>query len=194
MKKQLFLLAIAVSVAASAQAQLALRPYIGVNAHKLTKDFEDAAWKSSLGYQLGIDLQIGTKFYVQPGIQFEFTKNSIVPDLEEMEIDFKRTHLRIPVMVGYAFGGVGSTFSARIFTGPNASILLSSETGEGIFDINKEDLKNAVFGWNVGAGLDFSIVFIDAGYQFGLSEVFKNFENGSKDHFYYANAGLRIRF
>lgn len=55
-------------------------------------------------------------------------------------------------------------------------------------------MKNALFGWNVGAGFDFWIIFIDLGYQFGLSEVFKNLDNASKDNFFYGNAGLRLRF
>lgn len=194
MKKQIFLLAIVMSLAAAAQAQLALRPYAGINTHEFTKDFESVAWKSAIGYQLGADLQIGKKFYLQPGIQFEFARNSVEPDVENMKFHFTRTHLRIPVMAGYAFNGAGSNFSVRMFTGPNASFLLNAETGSGILDIRKSDLSNAVFGWNIGFGLDISIFFVDAGYQFGLSEVFKNFEGGAKDNFYYANAGLRIRF
>lgn len=195
MKKVLFLLVAAVSSASSVSAQLTLRPYVGINSNSLTEDFEDSKWKSKIGYQVGVDLQIGSKLYVQPGIQAEFAKNeieSLIPGVDE-DFEFKRTHIRIPVMVGYAFGEIDGDFAARIFTGPNASIVISSEAdGEDI----KEDLKNAVFGWNIGAGVDFSILFLDLGYQFGLSEVFdsEDFDNGSKGNSFYANAGVRIRF
>lgn len=194
MKRQLLTLAIAVSVAATAQAQLTLRPYAGINSHTLTEDFEDAKWQSSLGYQLGADLQIGKKFYVQPGVQLEFATCGIVPKIEDVKVDFKRTHLRVPIMVGYAFGSISGVFAGRAYTGPNASFVLSSKSEEGIFDIKKGDLNNALYGWNVGAGFDFSIVFVDFGYQFGLSKVFKNIDNGSIDNYFYANGGVRIRF
>lgn len=195
MKKILFLLAVAVFSASVASAQLTLRPYAGINSNSLTEDFEDSEWKSKIGYQVGVDFQIGSKFYIQPGIQAEFAKNeikSLIPGVDE-DFEFKRTHLRIPVMIGYAFGEIDGDFAARIFTGPNASIVISGEAdGEDI----KEDLKNAVFGWNIGAGVDFSILFLDLGYQFGLSEVFdsEDFDNSSKGNSFYANAGIRIRF
>ncbi|GAB4499160.1 MAG: hypothetical protein OHK0019_35800 [Saprospiraceae bacterium] len=196
MKKIFFLLVATVFSASIVYGQLTLRPYVGINSNSLTEDFEDSEWKSKIGYQVGVDLQIGSKLYVQPGVQLEFAKNqieSIIPGVDE-DFEFKRTHVRIPVMVGYAFGEIDGDFAARIFTGPNASIVISSEAdGEDI----KDELKNAVFGWNVGAGVDFSILFLDLGYQIGLSEVFEDFnlgENGSKGNSFYANAGIRIRF
>lgn len=194
MKKQILALAAAILAVSFAQAQFALRPYVGINSHNLTEDFDDAEWKSKIGYQLGVDFQIGNKFYVQPGVQLEFARNSIGIDTLAGEIKFERTHLRVPVMVGYSFGEVDGDFAARIFTGPNAVIVFSTSSDDGFFNITKDDLKKAVFGWNVGVGLDISIIFIDAGYQFGLSEVFENFDNGSRDNFFYANAGVRIRF
>lgn len=183
-------------VAATATAQLTLRPYAGINSSNLTEDVEDVVdWKSKVGYQLGADLQIGNKFYVQPGVQMEFVKNTVEFQLINPESDnFSRTHLRVPLMIGYAFGEIDGNFAARIFTGPNASILLSAKVED---DDIKDQLKDAVFGWNVGFGADLSILFIDLGYQFGLSEVFEDLdidpENGSKSNAFYANIGLRIR-
>lgn len=183
-------------VAATATAQLTLRPYAGINSNTLTEDVEDLVdWKSKVGYQLGADLQIGNKFYVQPGVQMEFVKNTAeFQIINPTSSDFSRTHLRIPLMIGYAFGEIDGNFAARVFTGPNASIVLSAEVEDE--DI-KDELKNAVFGWNVGFGADISILFIDLGYQFGLSEVFENLdidpENASKSNAFYANVGLRIR-
>ncbi len=197
MKKILLSFVLIAFCAGAVSAQLTLRPYLGINSNSLSEDLGDLAeWKSKIGYQVGADLQIGSKFYVQPGVQLEFAKNKIEPKIAGAESsDFTRTHLRIPVMVGYAFGEVDGDLAARIFTGPNASILMAAEADDE--DI-KDQLKNAVFGWNVGVGLDFSILFIDLGYQIGLSDVFDDLgidaENGSRGNAFYANAGLRIRF
>lgn len=197
MKKSIFILLLSVIGASGISAQLTIRPYVGINSNTLTEDIADFAdWKTKIGYQLGADLQIGRRFYVQPGFQAEFARNKIestIPGSEDTE--FKRTHLRVPVMVGYAFGKIDGNFAARLFTGPNASIVLAAEVDDQ--DI-KDQLKNAVFGWNVGAGLDISILFIDLGYQIGLSNVFDDLgldaENGSKGNAFYANAGVRLRF
>ncbi|MBK8194586.1 MAG: porin family protein [Lewinellaceae bacterium] len=192
MKRQILLFSILAASLSAVHAQVAFRPYVGINSHTITKDFQDAEWRSALGYQVGADLQIGSKLYIQPGLQLEYAKNKFEILGTGINIDVKRTSLRIPVMVGYSLGKVDGDFSFRIFTGVNASILLSSSAED--FDLNKDDWKNAVFGWNVGAGLDFSIIFIDLGYQMGLSEVFETIDTGSKDNLFYGNAGLRIRF
>ena len=192
MKKTLFFAIFSMLCLGAVSAQITLRPYAGISSNSLTEDFEDAEWKSKIGYQLGADLQIGNRFYVQPGVQVEFAKNAIDDLVGGGETDFTRTNLRIPVMVGYAFGQIDGNFAARIFTGPNASFVLNGKLEE---DDVKDDLKSAVFGWNVGAGLDFSILFVDLGYQVGLSEVFENgLDNDSKNNRFYANVGLRVRF
>ncbi|MEZ4965455.1 MAG: porin family protein [Saprospiraceae bacterium] len=195
MKKQIITLAFIFCTFSLALAQVTLRPYVGINSHNLTEDFDDADWKSAVGYQVGIDLQIGGKFYIQPGVQLEFAKNKLDFTTPVGNVDLKRTHLRIPVMLGVALGENSGNFSFRIFTGPNASILLDSNTDE--IDLNNNSWKDAVFGWNVGAGLDLSIFFVDLGYQFGLSDVYDlKVVNGAdaKDNVFYANAGLRVRF
>jgi len=104
-----------------------------------------------------------------------------------------RSMLRIPVVVGYSFGEVYGDFSFRVFTGPNAAINLSSKTDDDPI-IEEDDIKSAIFGWNAGLGVDISIIFIDLGYEFGLSEVFENVDGAVRNNLFYANAGVRIRF
>lgn len=177
---------------ATAQAQASLRPYVGVNSSKLTENLDTAIFKSQIGFQFGVDLQIGKKFYVQPGIQLEFRQNKIDPRVEDDQ-KLNRSMLRIPVVVGYSFGEVDGDFAFRVFTGPNAAINLSSKTDDDPI-IEDGDIKSAVFGWNAGLGVDFSIIFIDLGYEFGLSEVFDNVDGAVRNNLFYGNAGLRIRF
>jgi len=192
MKKHIFMLAVALLTAATAQAQVALRPYVGVNSSKLTGNLDTATFKNQVGFQIGADLQIGNKFYVQPGVQLEFRQNTIDPRVDEDQ-KLNRSMLRIPVVVGYSFGEVDGDFAFRVFTGPNAAINLSSKTDDGSI-IEDEDIKSAIFGWNAGLGVDISIIFVDLGYEFGLSEVFENVDGTVRNNLFYANAGLRIRF
>ena len=192
MKKHFFILATVLLTAATARTQVALRPYVGANSSKLTGDLDTATFKSQVGFQIGADLQIGKKFYVQPGIQLEFRQKKIDPRVEDDQ-KLNRSMLRIPVVVGYSFGEVDGDFAFRVFTGPNAAINLSSKTDDDSI-IEDGDIKSAVFGWNAGLGVDFSIIFIDLGYEFGLSEVFDNVDGAVRNNLFYGNAGLRIRF
>jgi hypothetical protein len=185
-------------------AQFSIRPYIGLNSSKLTKElFTDNDSKMSLGYQVGADLQIGTKLYVQPGLQLEFLKNSKIsgPVSSLEDFDLKRTYLRIPVMVGYNFAAPESAFGFRIFTGPNAAFKLSGKIGdEGVVgDVDPVDnLQSVILGWNVGVGIDLiKYVFVDAGYEIGLTEIFEDTEglnSGIRNNLFFLNAGLRFAF
>lgn len=192
MKKILFSSVFAWLLFGVINAQITLRPFVGLNSSTIT-DLDSANFKSKIGYQLGADVQIGTKFYVQPGIQFEFVKNRIQPRVLQ-ESDYRRTNLRIPVMVGYSFGGVDAAWAARVFTGPNATFNLSNKPDdESAFE--NLDLNNIIWGWNAGVGVDFlSILFVDLGYQFGLSDVFKDLNSSHRNNLFYANAGLRVQF
>jgi len=192
MKKHIFMLAVALLTAATARTQVALRPYVGVNSSKLTGNLDTATFKNQVGFQIGADLQIGNKFYVQPGVQLEFRQNTIDPRVDEDQ-KLNRSMLRIPVVVGYSFGEIDGNFAFRVFTGPNAAINLSSKTDDGSI-IEDEDITSAIFGWNAGLGVDISIIFVDLGYEFGLSEVFENVDGTVRNNLFYANAGLRIRF
>ncbi|MFZ4635076.1 MAG: outer membrane beta-barrel protein [Saprospiraceae bacterium] len=195
MKRALTTLALAIFCWSIVSAQVTLRPYLGFNTSELSEDLvkDSATFANNVGFQVGADLQIGDKFYVQPGVQLEFLNNTIEPRSGGEE-DLKRTYLRIPVMVGYNFAGAESNFGFRVFTGPNMGINMSSKSDLG--DV-EEEVKNAIFGWNAGLGIDFiSILFVDLGYQVGLTEVFEdtNLNTGARNNLFYGNAGLRVRF
>jgi hypothetical protein len=184
------------------KGQLALRPYAGINTSQLTNELlESTNLKTQVGYQIGVDLQLGDRFYVQPGLQFESLSNSNASSQGD-NIDLMRTYLRLPLMVGYAFGGAESMFGFRIFTGLNAAISLGGNVDgrSGILQGSelKDELKNLIFGCNAGAGIHFlSVFFVDMGYQIGLTDVFKNIDglnSGVRNNLFYANAGIRARF
>ncbi len=180
----------------AAQAQLTIRPQVGVNSSSLSSDDELVDFNAGTGFQVGVDFQIGNKVYFQPGIQLEFLKNRVEfgngAAIEES--DYDRTGIRVPLMIGFrAVEDPDSDLNLRLFTGPNALLQLSQDSDEGIFDdVDDDDLKDLVFGWNVGAGVDFSILFFDIGYQFGISEIFDDADSAPRNNLFYGNLGLRI--
>jgi len=180
----------------AAQAQLTIRPQVGVNSSSLSSDDDLIDFNAGTGFQVGVDFQIGNKVYFQPGIQLEFLKNRVefANGTAIEESDYDRTGIRIPLMIGFrAVEDPDSDLNLRLFTGPNALLQLSQDSDEGIFDdLDDDDLKDLVFGWNVGAGVDFSILFFDIGYQFGISEIFDDADSAPRNNLFYGNLGLRI--
>ena len=179
----------------SAMAQFSIRPQIGYNASNLTQSFKDISFTNDNGFQFGVDMQIGSKLYFQPGIMWESANNELKDVVDGNNNSFRVNRVRVPVMLGYKFFGPDTEgiVDFRIFTGPNASFIVNKDLKQSAL-INDNDFKNAIYGWNFGAGIDIAIVFVDLGYSFGLSEVFENVDSGPRNNLFYVNGGIRIGF
>ncbi len=193
--KNLIILSIAFFLCSDASAQFKLRPQIGYNSSHLTKKYNDLNFGTEAGFQFGIDAQIGSKYYIQPGIFWESANNELKDILQGNNSSFEVNRIRIPVMVGWRMLGpeMGGLIDFRLFTGPNISFTVDKDLKQTSL-ISMGDFKNAVYGWNIGAGLDLALAFVDVGYSFGLSEVFEGIESSPRNNLFYINGGIRIGF
>ena len=182
-------------ISMSASAQFSIRPQIGYNSSSFTDNFNNVTIDKDGGFQFGIDVQIGRQFYIQPGIFWESANNNLRDMVSSSSSTFQVDRLKVPVLFGYKFLGpdVAGLVDARIFTGPHAAFVMDRNIKEESL-LRKNDFQNAVYGWNVGVGFDVAILFVDAGYSFGLSKVFKNLEPDTRNNMFYANVGLRLGF
>jgi hypothetical protein len=189
MKNKIFTLLLMLFISAAAYSQLSLRPQVGINFPSFTKEITSGQFKGNAGYQFGADLQIGSAFYFQPGLNFETS------DLEIKDVgSIKLSRINIPVMVGYKFGGqAGQSFGIRIFAGPNFAFNVSSDLDTAFNDI-KNKLQDFQLAGVAGAGVDLSIFFVDLGYKFGVSKLFDEDVSDGKVNYFIANAGIRIGF
>ena len=179
----------------SVSAQISLRPQAGFNASSLTKDFDGDDFEDKWGFQFGADLQIGNRLYFQPGILWESATNELKQEIQDDNNEFTINRIRIPVMAGYKLFGetTNRLLDIRVFTGPNIAFVVDKDLGDDpLFQDN--DFKDSAWGWNLGMGVDLAFIFVDVGYQFGLSEVFENASKDIRNNLFYANAGLRIGF
>jgi len=179
----------------SVSAQISLRPQAGFNASSLTKDFDGDDFEDKWGFQFGVDLQIGNRLYFQPGILWESATNELKQEIQDDNNEFTINRIRIPVMAGYKLFGetTNRLLDIRVFTGPNIAFVVDKDLGDDpLFQDN--DFKDSAWGWNLGMGVDLAFIFVDVGYQFGLSEVFENASKDIRNNLFYANAGLRIGF
>lgn len=199
MKHTVAIFACMLFISSAIYGQFAIRPYVGVNTAKMTEDFEDIHWQSQLGYQAGLDLQIGSRLYVQPGIQWELIRTDFDPDnpIPGFDTEFKASHIRIPVMIGFNALPLesGNIFNFRLYTGPDVAFTISHSDHSFLgVEINDDTYNKLHWSWNGGLGVDILFFFVDAGYKFGVSEYFNKDEvtNPARTNIFFANAGMRF--
>lgn len=190
MKKLYFSLAALLIGVMVGHAQVVIKPAIGMNFTNLSKDLDDGEFKSKVGWQIGGSILLGKKFYVEPGIFYvqktsEFESSSSSID----DVDFDLSGIRIPVSIGiHLLGEEKSTIKLRVFGGGSAFILTD------VKDLDKDDFKSATWGVYAGAGIDFSMVFLEASYEWSLSDVSEDVDNidVGKTRSVFVQAGIRI--
>lgn len=170
--------------------QLRFGAKAGVNVATITGDLEGN--KALTGFHIGAiaEIKINEKFAVQPemlyssqGSKSRYTEGN---SISYLSIDYTHTlsYLNIPIIAKYY---VAPKLSLE--TGPQVGFLLSAKEknettlalADGSFQYEsdkydiKEGLKSIDFGFNIGAGYDFTpTIFAQLRYNFGLSNISDN--------------------
>ena len=191
-KKYLFVFTLALSMAAVTYGQVEIKGLGGLNFASLSKHPTDTDWKAQAGYQFGVGVLIGDKFYVEPGVQF--VRNSRVVTAENIEeFDFSQNFVKIPVYAGYhILGHESGPLALRLFAGPAVSIAGKISKGED--QISKDDIKNAHFMLDAGVGVDILFLFVEFNYEYALTDYFTDETHSSKHSSFGINAGIHIDF
>ena len=191
--KKLFLLLFVLIASYPLYSQVELKPAVGFNFTNVSKDPDTGKAKGQAGFQAGVSVLIGKKFYVDPGIFWvkkstEFVEEGTSPN--ELKLDM--SGIRIPVTVGYHLLGNEESLAALRILGGASAFIVTSVDAEGA---NKDDFKSPTWGVYAGAGLDIWILFLDLKYEWSLTDVssITEFDIG-KHRSFYANLGVRIRF
>ena len=193
MRRLLFITITLMMTIGLAQSQVSLRPQIGINFPELTDEISEGRFEGNAGYQFGADLQLGGSVYLQPGLNFE----SASLRLQNGEgIGNLRVHrINIPVYAGFRLASTeNKSFGIRVFGGPNFAIHVNEDLSESFSLLNKDNIRNAQVSGVAGAGLDFSILFVDVAYKFGLSRFFEDINSDAALNLFLVNAGVRLGF
>ena len=211
MKKMIFTsLLIVFAISLSLAQHFDIRAYGGFNVLQLTSDqgnniIDDILHHRSVtgrpGYQFGAAVTFGDRFYVQPGIQFststmkivnESTVNSNTSYTDETTLSM----ISVPLKVGVRLidPNEENIFNVRVFGGFDGSHVTKVTHGtnsgaEG--DLNEDDYSNLIMAADFGLGIDIAFLFVDMGYQLGLSPVHSGGDN-AKGNTFYGNIGIRI--
>ena len=188
--KNLFIIAISfILFTSSAYSQLEIKPAIGINATNFSED-ANGETSANVGWQLGGTISFGDKLYGEGGIFWTYKSNEYKSDADTLTFNTEMSGINIPVMVGYHLLGKGAgSFGLRAFGG--ASVLILTQVDA--LELTKDDFNKASWGVFLGAGLDFSILFLDVKYEWALTDVSSvtSFDVG-KATTLFINAGVRL--
>lgn len=190
MKRCILLFVVFFATVSLLQAQLSIKPSVGLNFTDFSKDQSTGKFKSKLGYQVGGSVAIGKKVYIEPGLFYvrkstEFVQEGANPN----NVDYNISGIRIPVSIGASFvGNQSSPIGIRGFAGGSAFILTRIE------DLDKEDFKSASWGAFAGIGVDISMLFVEAKYEWSLTNIQKDITtiDVGKSRSIFVNAGVRL--
>lgn len=191
MKYLLTLVTILMFGAFAAHAQVTIKPAVGVNFSDYSKDPATGEYKSKVGWQIGGSVAFGKKWYFEPGI-FYVKKSTEAVDLGTTvpDVTYDISGFRIPVAIGFnVIGHEKSAVGLRIYGGPSAFIVTSKKG----FPTN-EEINNAAFGLFAGLGVDISIIFVEASYEWSLTNIQKDVSqiDVGKSRSVFVHAGVRI--
>ena len=168
-------------------AQVTIKPAAGVNFTDFSADPSTGEYKSKTGYQVGGSVILGKRIHFEPGIFWvkkstEFQDNSTNPS----DATYDVSGIRIPVTIGLnLLGKERKTFNFRTLVGFSAFILTDVK-GYELDEFNKTQ-----WGLYAGAGIDFSLLFLEFQYEWSLTEVRETVDVG-KSRSVFINAGVRL--
>ncbi len=146
------------------------------------------------GYQFGADVQVGKKFYFQPGLQYSVTHIGLSQPLStHPKTDLWVSGVKIPVMFGRKLI-IHHSVNLRFFTGPSFMVVTNvahKNTDDPDFKLTDKNYHDVEWAAHLGAGIDWRHFFFDLGFQKGLTYVFTG---GSKarSNQPYLNVGVRF--
>jgi hypothetical protein len=183
------------SIILSANAQMIIKPAIGLNLTHFSTDIPDYGINGRVGWQIGGTIAFGNEFYLEPGIFWTKNNWEFKSDVGTSDLDFKNdiSALKIPVFVGWnVVGAPDDDRNFHVFAGPSAMIVTKVDTED--VGATEDDFNKFIIGANIGAGLSIGKIFVDVGYEWGLNNMYKNDELETKHRSLWINAGFRLTF
>lgn len=161
----------------NAQLHYGLKGGVNYNSdsfEEVTNDVLNGA-KSKTGYHAGIWFRAkipALGLYIRPELVYTELKNDVTYNnfLQSVPTptDYKFRKIDVPVLFGKQFLKIGN-----IFVGPSFQYIMSSDFG--IDDLQEISIDQFTMGIQLGVGLEFGRLGIDARYEKGLSKIETSF-------------------
>ena len=167
-----------------------LIPQAGINVILLNQDPKFTKDSEGVGFQFGISVRRGDRFYIQPGLFYQHTRVSqaLLDPQQQLSVKFESWNVTNDIYLPLLFGAKffeGHKRSVRASLGPAATFLLSvpenlfstSAPGEAMDRSSRTAIRGAFV---VGVGVDLNKLTFDASYDLGFTRVYKVGAGGSE--------------
>ena len=166
------------------KARSSFKVSAGANFNNLSLDSADEIESNiASGYNLGLSYKRGRFFYYEVGARynnkpFEVTDVSDSNEANQTDSSFSVSAIDIPLT-----GGINITSFAdrlvgvRVFLSAVPSFSLGKDVDE--LGLDKDDITNFMFYGQGGVGIDIAFFFIEAGFNYGFSNIINDIANES---------------
>ena len=172
--------------------------YAGSN----VRDAGDEQWVGRAGYQVGVDMLLGNRFFVKPGLHLLVRNLNYTiqgagadgqPDASTSDYRYSSKALRIPVLVGIRLMDPEdlSEFNVYALGGPTALIGLASDVDDNTIEVTT---RNTQWYLGFGAGIEYRFLFLEGGYDVAMSNIFKGNDLSTNPKVNNSYLALGLRF
>lgn len=184
------LLSAGCGASASAQVVELIVPQLGITF--VNYSGEDIDSDTGIGFEAGGKIRAGGRFYVEAGFFWTTAGADVtIPAGGTTTDDLRIQDISFPIAIGFKlvktrplavrlFGGVAPAFPTGV--------------SENDLDVIKEDLKSTLWSGRAGLGFDLVVLTIDAGYDFGLGNIFESSPESVKRNEWFIELGARFGF
>lgn len=187
-----FILFLTFSAIAQSEPELTVGAKAGINIYSLSSDDLIEDDDTGLSYEFGVYGRIGERFFVQPELNFVSHKTHLItrtqPRVGERDALTVR-YLRLPVYLGYRTDYSGPLISrVRFMAGPSISYAISVAGNN--LDIQRNDIHNAQFALNGGAGFELWVLHLDLTYHHYFTSLLNDGRSSGKGRAFSLTAGF----
>ena len=163
----------------------------GLNLFSISEDEAIMESDAAVGSEFGLFGRIGETFYVQPELNFVSNKVFLEQGIQNATVNdgVVVRYMRFPVYLGYktTYEGVGISH-LRFMAGPSFAYALG--VNDNALNIKRNDVRNAQFAFNGGAGIDVWLLSFDLIYHHSFSTFLNHDKAEGKGRSIALSAGI----
>lgn len=169
-------------------AGITIKPTVGINLTDVSK-LPNGSAQAKVGWQIGGSVMFGHFVFIEPGVFYVGKSTQFTSTAANSIAKIDLNGIRVPVSVGVNLIGHAAPVGVRVFGGGSAFFITSTSD-----DLPKALVNTTQWGLHAGVGLDIFIVFIDASYEWSLTNIQKDISeiDVGKSRSLFINAGIRI--
>ena len=164
--------------------------YAGPNSNTMGGSTDKYDANSGVGYHIGVAWQKSGFIYGQFGIRYNNAVYGFQSKLTNNDTgDLKVQAIDIPLTAGINFLTIGQIANLRAFVSAMPSFRIG--VSDNHFGIDKDQVNSFIFYGQLGIGANVAFAMIDIGYNYGFSDLMKNFDK-TKPSQWFLSLGIRF--